>query len=460
MRTLPKLIAAFALLTQPLLANSPQPLVADDNRAVAMPVLTKTTNGQVLLSWTEKDPAGPVAFYTALSGDQGKTFSEKRLVYAANGLANSRLMKPRVLVLPNNKLMAVFALRTETAPAVQAQTPPPTEHNHAAMNDGSSKPAPAEHNHDAAKAAATPTAGPTAGPTSERPQGGPRRGRTPATTQIMVCSSTDGGRTWTAPQPVDSDQTPNLVRGFFDAAVLPNGEVAVAYLKDVVGSTKHEERNLRLVLTKNGQFQPERIIDPVVCDCCNISLLVDANGALNVYYRDNNDNIRDMSRMVSTDNGLTFSAPQTLYADNWKINGCPHSGPSAVNVGKSTLITWFSGTTDNVAGVRVVNQQGERLTVLEDPSAKNASLVEAKGSAVLLWDQVRGGTDGRPSETPVTAIGYEVIQPNRAGEVKWLADSEQGQNASGLVVGNQLVVAYELKRPGKPNALQLGYVSL
>ena len=44
--------------------------------------------------------------------------------------------------------------------------------------------------------------------------------------------------------------------------------------------------------------------------------------------------------------------------------------------------------------------------------------------------------------------------------MQWLANSDQGQNASGLVVNNQLIVAYELKRPGKPNALQLGYVAL
>ena len=86
MRTLPNLIAAFALFAQPLLADSPKPLVADDNRAVAVPVLTKTANGQVLLSWTEKETDGKTYLYTALSGDQGKTFSEKRLVYAATGL--------------------------------------------------------------------------------------------------------------------------------------------------------------------------------------------------------------------------------------------------------------------------------------------------------------------------------------------------------------------------------------
>ena len=443
MRSLIVLSLAITLLAQPGHCRPGKLSVADDTRAVAMPVLTQTKTGQVLLSWIEKDPGGLTSFYTALSADGGKTFAEKRLVYTANGIGTSRLMKPRILVQSNGTLMAVFALRTETA--VQAERSPAERspavpalalHDHAAMN------------HDAAKPANAPATAPT-------PKEGGRGGRGPASTQIMVCTSTDNGQIWTAPQPVDSDKTPNLVRGFFDATVLSNGEVAVAYLKDVAGSTQHEERNLRLVVTQKGQFQPERIIDAEVCDCCNVSLLVDASGALNVYYRDNNDNIRDMARMVSTDNGLTFSAPQNLYADNWKINGCPHSGPSAIKLGNSALIAWFSGTTSNTAGVRVVTQTGERLAVIDDPSAKNASLVEAPAAGVLLWDQLRGAT-----ETPVTGIAYRTFRAGKPSDMQWLANSDQGQNASGLVVNNQLIVAYELTRPGKPNALQLGYVAL
>ena len=442
MRSLITFSLAVVLLSQSGYCRPGKPLVADDTRAVAMPVLTQTKTGQVLLSWTEKDPGGLVSFYTALSADGGKTFAEKALVYAANGLGTSRLSKPRILAKANGTLVAVFSQRTETV--AQAASAPATQ-DHAAMNHSDAKPA--EHNHEATKPA-------TASAAPMTREGG-RGGRGPATTQIMVCTSTNNGQTWTAPQAVDADPTPNLLRGFFDAAVLPNGELAVAYLKDVAGSTKHEERNLRLVVTKNGQFQPERIIDPEVCDCCNVSLLVDAKGALHVYYRDNNDNIRDMAHMVSTDNGATFSTPQTLYADNWKINGCPHSGPSAIKLGNSALVAWFSGTTSNTSGVRVVTQTGERLAVVEDPSAKNASLVEAAGAGVLLWDQVRGAT-----ETPTSAIAYRTFRAGKPSEMQWLAGSEQGQNASGLVVNNQLIVAYELKRPGKPNALQLGYVLL
>ncbi|MEZ0609229.1 sialidase family protein [Fibrella sp. WM1] len=428
MRLLLSIVTAL-LLASPAFCRPGNPLVADDTRAVALPVLTQLPAGNVLLSWTEKDPAGKLFLYTATSADKGKTFSEKNLVYADNGIGASRLMKPRVLAKPNGTLVAVFTLRTESA---QPAAPAAPAENHAGMNHDNHQPA-------------------AAAPAAEKPRGR----RAPATTQIVTCTSTDQGRTWTAPQPVDADKTPNLLRGFFDATVLSNGEIAIAYLKDVAGSTKHEERNLRLVVTQNGQFQPERIIDPVACDCCNISMLVDANGTLNIYYRDNNDDIRDISRLQSTDNGKTFSAPKNLYADNWKINGCPHSGPSSVRLGKSALVAWFSGTTNNTAGVRVVTQEGERLAVVEDPSAKNASLIEAPDAGVLVWEQVRGA-----GETPTTAIAYRVVNAKKAADMQWLAGSEQGQNASGLVVGDQLVVAYELRRPGKPNALQLGYASV
>ena len=85
-------------------------------------------------------------------------------------------------------------------------------------------------------------------PTTQEGRG---RGRS---LDIVYCTSKDGGATWTTPQSVDTDPTKGIVRGFFDAVVLPNDEIAVAYLKDVKGSTKHEERDLRLVLTKNSVF--------------------------------------------------------------------------------------------------------------------------------------------------------------------------------------------------------------
>jgi len=197
-------------------------LEMDSSKIYSMPLLSKTPNSEILLTWTEKDAKGMVSLCMALSKDLGKTFAEKKTIYTGTGIGNSRLMRAKVLAKKDGTFVAVFSNRG-TAPA--ASNPPK------------------------------------------------RGGRS---LDIVFCSSKDGGATWTSPESVDSDKTTGIVRGFFDAALMANDEVAVAYLKDVANSTKHEERDLRMVITKNGVFQPERVIDPVVCDCCNISLLLDA----------------------------------------------------------------------------------------------------------------------------------------------------------------------------------------
>lgn len=242
------------------------------------------------------------------------------------------------------------------------------------------------------------------------------------------------------------------MRGFFDAVVLPNDEIAVAYLKDVKNSTKHEERDLRLSITKNGEFQAEKLLDAVVCDCCSISLLVDANGVLNVYYRDNNDDIRDFSRMASADNGLSFSEPKNIVNDGWKIQGCPHAGAVSASNGKSALISWYSGA-EKEQGIRLATQEGKKLWVLSDATAKNQSVLAADNYSILLWEQNQAA--GGKSQ-----LVYRKINGEKMTETLSLDGTTNATNGTALAIGNQLVVAHELKQENKKNSIKVMIATL
>jgi BNR repeat-like domain len=376
------------------LTEEANPFQNDSTKAYTMPLLSQTPKGDLMLSWTEKDAQGITSLCIAFSSDKGKTFSAKKTVYSGAGVSNSRMMRAKVLAKKDGSFVAVFANRPDAVPN----------------------------------------------------QGGRSR-----TGDIAFCVSKDGGNTWTSPKSVDADPT-QCMRGFFDAVLMANDEVAVAYLKDVANSTKHEERNLRLVTTKNGVFESERIIDPVVCDCCPISLLLDANGGLNVYYRDNNDNIRDMAKMTSTDNGATFSTPKILHDDQWKINGCPHSGAISSTYGKSALIAWFSGA-EKESGLRLATQDGQKLFVISNPSAKNAYLVETPKTSVMLWEQNK-------DEENVSQIAFRKINNNKVSETNWLNGSSNATNVSGLTIDNQILVAYEVKQANKRNSIKISTLGL
>ncbi len=422
-----KLVVAFVLLGligTKALAN-PTPLFDDKTRVYAIPTLAKNPKGEVVLSWTEKDQQGMVYFYCAISKDKGTTFSDKKLIYSATGIGSSRLMRPKLIFKKDGTMVAVFSNRTDV-PATAA-TPAPATH---------------EGGHGDAHAHEKPAATPSA-------EAKPKRDL-----QIMYCSSKDQGATWTAPQPVDIEPIKGIVRGFFDAVVLPNDEIAVAYLKDVKGSTKHEERDLRLAVTKNGVFQPEKLIDAVVCDCCNISLLVDSKGTLNIYYRDNNDDIRDIALMTSTDNAATFSKSQILHNDNWVIKGCPHTGAISSVFGKTNLISWFSSGT-NQPGLRLTTQEGKLLSVISDATAKNAYVTSTATHGVLLWEQTK-----KESEATFSQIAYRKIEANKVSETMLVADSMNGMNASGLVVDNQLIMAYEIKQANNLNSIKISTIGL
>ncbi|GGD70897.1 hypothetical protein GCM10011514_38720 [Emticicia aquatilis] len=375
--------------------NSYNAFQNDTTKAYTMPLLAKTPKGEVMLSWTEKDLQGITSFCVAFSKDNGKTFGDKKTIYSGAGIGNSRMMRARVLAKKDGSLVAVFTNSTASQPA-----------------------------------------------------GGGRGGRS---SNIMYCVSKDGGSTWTAPAPVDSDPKQGIVRGFFDAIVMSNDEIAVVYLKDVANSTKHEERDLRLVVTKNGVMQPEKLIDPVVCDCCPINMLIDANGALNIVYRDNNDDIRDMARIVSTDNAESFSKPQIIYNDGWKILGCPHSGAVSSTYGKSALVAWFSGA-EKEAGVRLATREGKKLFVLEDASAKNPYLVDSPKSAVMLWEQ--------NAENGASKIAYRTIKNDNVSATTWAEGTSNATNMVALSVDNQVLMAYEVKQPNKRNTIKVSSVVL
>jgi hypothetical protein len=382
--------------------TTPSLFKTDVTNAYSMPLLTQTPKGDVLMSWTEKNDAGMINFSFSVSKDKGKTFSESKVIYAGTGIGNSRLFRAKLLAKKDGSLVAIFANRAET-------------------------PAPAT--------------------TQTQGQGG-RGGRGGRASLLVYTVSKDGGTTWTSPQAVDTDPSAGM-RGFFDAIVLPNDEIAVVYLKDVKGSTKHEERDLRLAMTRNGVFQAEKLLDPVVCDCCNINLLVDAQGAFHVIYRDNNDDIRDFSRMTSTDNGATFSKPQNIYNDGWKIAGCPHSGAISSANGKSTLIAYYTGA-ESESGVKLVTQEGKKLLVLDDPSVKNPAIMTSANNAALLWEQ---GTDK-------SQLVFKKIKGEKVSETLTVEGSENATNATGLLIDNQLIIAHEVKQANKKNSLKISTISL
>ncbi|GAB4029083.1 sialidase family protein [Spirosoma gilvum] len=212
---------------------------------------------------------------------------------------------------------------------------------------------------------------------------------------LLYQTSTDQGKTWTAVQPVHRDTTAGKSHSYADLTRLPNGEIGLIWLDDKLPG--HEGRTVRFTQTlPSGGFGPEVIVDSNACQCCRPGIVVDKQGRIYLTYRDwlpteTGPGARDISYVVSTDGGQSFSQPTILANDNWQINACPHSGPQLFVHDEAVYATWYSGASGH---------EGIRLTRLDAPQSPEFILGPqrthpqltgwADGRLALVWEELIG----------------------------------------------------------------------
>lgn len=115
----------------------------------------------------------------------------------------------------------------------------------------------------------------------------------------------------------------------------------------------HGQMTLRgALVSSDGTKDKEWELDNRVCDCCQTCVAVTENGPIVVYRDRSEDEIRDMS-IVRYVNGQ-WTEPKSIYADDWKIAGCPVNGPRADAIGNNLAIAWFSMAGGKQGQVKVV----------------------------------------------------------------------------------------------------------
>jgi hypothetical protein len=89
-----------------------------------------------------------------------------------------------------------------------------------------------------------------------------------------------------------------------------------------------------------GVVRNEAELDQRICDCCQTTAVITENGPAVLYRNRSEDEVRDMS-IVRWENG-NWTSPETVYADNWNIKGCPVNGPKASALGNTLAMAWFT----------------------------------------------------------------------------------------------------------------------
>jgi hypothetical protein len=217
---------------------------------------------------------------------------------------------------------------------------------------------------------------------------------------LRLATSTNWGRSFGKSIPVDS--TGMASQSFYTLAVGPDGAVYAAWLdgRDR-GQGKSGSSALYVAKSTNrGQsFEKSVRVALNVCPCCRPSIAFTDAKTMHVGWRGViNDDIRDIFVGASTDGGATFGAPTRVAEDNWRISGCPHSGPSLAAMGGKLFAAWrtVSGDRGRVY-VASSGDNGARFSarVEADASLHDANhpqLLALEGSVGLVF-QAREASD-------------------------------------------------------------------
>ncbi|HEY7192800.1 MAG TPA: sialidase family protein, partial [Gemmatimonadales bacterium] len=162
---------------------------------------------------------------------------------------------------------------------------------------------------------------------------------------LRFARSRDGGRHWEAPSTVTGD----AVFGSYDDHALfvaPDGSIYLSWLAEVKPDTSH---TFFARSTDGGRTwsTPQTVDSDRSCPCCRTALAAGPDGSLYLAWRKRfPGDERDIVVARSRDRGVTWSDPARVHADTWQVNYCPDAGPS-IKVGRDgTLhVAWWTGRT-------------------------------------------------------------------------------------------------------------------
>lgn len=228
----------------------------------------------------------------------------------------------------------------------------------------------------------------------------------PYTGEIRFARS-DDGKNFSTPVTVHHDRS-EITHAFEALVVAGDGRVVLAWVdkRDMVvaKASKTDYRGAAIYSTVSldggRTFQPERKVADHSCECCRIAAAVDGDGApLFMWRHVFEPNERDHALVRIDGNGAPEKVMRATF-DRWRLDGCPHHGPSlAVDAAGRRHAVWFNhkdGEGRVFYGRLEADAAGEgRLAVagqrtVGGAGAERADLVITGQRVSLLWKEFDG----------------------------------------------------------------------
>ncbi len=222
----------------------------------------------------------------------------------------------------------------------------------------------------------------------------------------------DGVQEWENDIPLHSDNTPTE-HGFVSVLPYTEGTFFVTWLDGRnTGEQEgggHGAMTIRAAeVSAIGEIRNEALLDDSTCDCCQTTAALTDNGPVVIYRDRSGEEVRDMS-IVRQVNG-SWTAPETVFADNWKIKGCPVNGPKAAAMGNNLAVAWFTAAAEEPMVKLVFSADGgehfdKPVTISEANAMGRVDVLLLNGETALVsW-----------METMDAMAGIKTVKVDRSG---------------------------------------------
>ncbi len=223
----------------------------------------------------------------------------------------------------------------------------------------------------------------------------------PHTGTIRFVRSLDAGQTFSAPLTVQSDRA--LTGHRFDGMIVDReGRIFIAWIDkrdtDAARTSGRAYRGAAVyyaVSTDNGaSFQPDVRLADHCCECCRIALAMDPAGQVFAMWRHIfAPNVRDHAMALLSPHGKP-GIIQRVSADNWRIDACPHHGPSmAFDPAGRRHQVWFSGAGQGSGLFYAVTVPGKRQDTpkaLGGIRAQHGEVLASGAAVAIVWKEFDG----------------------------------------------------------------------
>ena len=212
---------------------------------------------------------------------------------------------------------------------------------------------------------------------------------------VHLAQSLDAGKTWSDALTPHRDGV-KAEHGFVSLLPAKDDAVSVVWLdgREMKATDGHGHGPGAMTLryaevAADGTIRNAAQLDPRVCECCQPSSALGPDGPIVVYRDRSHDEVRDIAitRFVAG----SWSKPEAVCRDQWKVAGCPVNGPSIASASAHVVVAWFTGA-DGKSQVKLARSQDGGASFADaiaidrgNPVGRVDVIVQTNGTAWVCW---------------------------------------------------------------------------